>query len=136
MPERARAVVIGGGVGGFARSCTGWRAWAGRLPARRAGRAHERVQVPLRGSGRAVARLAQPDPDDDALRRAVPVTGRRGRPRHGVARRGSTRTGRPGRRSPVAARRPGRPSSGCPSSRGAAPRATSHTEQVFATTLL
>src|SRR6185436_4438993 len=48
-------------------------------PARGAGRPDQRVNVPLGRAGRPAPRLAQLDPDDDALGRPVPDAGGRGR---------------------------------------------------------
>ena len=68
----ARAVVIGGGVGGC--SILYWLSPArlGRCRARRAGRPDERLDVPFRGTRRPAAQLARADADDDELGRALP----------------------------------------------------------------
>ena len=83
--SHARAVVIGGGVGGCAilywLTRLGWTdtSWS-------SGRAHQRLDLSLGRAGRPAARLAQPDADDDELGRALPDARRRGRPRDRLAR--------------------------------------------------
>ena len=78
----------GGGRGrrGAPRSPTGSpRARLERRRPGRAGRADERLDVPLRRPRRTAARIAQPDPNDDELGRPVPHAGRRGRARDRLA---------------------------------------------------
>ena len=86
MRDRARVVVIGGGVGGCAILYWLTQARLGRRPARRAGRPHERLDLPLGRPGRPAARLAQPHEDDDELGRALPDARRGGRARDRLAR--------------------------------------------------
>ena len=86
MRERARAVVIGGGVGGCSILYWLTRLGMGRRRARRAGRPHERLDLPLGRARRPAALVALADPDDDGLRRPLPDADRRGRARDRLAR--------------------------------------------------
>src|SRR5206468_1005886 len=52
----------------------------------RAGRPHERLDLPLRRARRSASRLAQPDEDDDELGRALQDPRWRGRARDWLAR--------------------------------------------------
>ncbi len=98
MKTSARAVVIGGGVGGDVDRLLAFAARVGRRPARRARRPDQRVDVPLGGAGRPAPRLARPDQDDDAIGRPVPDARGRGRHAHRVAR---GRLAPPGLRAPA-----------------------------------
>ena len=94
MRDRARVVVIGGGVGGCAilywLTKLGWR----RRRARRARRPDERLHLPLGRPRRPAARLAQPDEDDDGARSSCTA---RSATRSG-SRRAGTRSARSGSR--------------------------------------
>ena len=72
LPDRARVVIIGGGVGGA--SIAYHLAAAGRARRRpaRSQRAHQRFDVSLRRAGRPAARQRLADPDDDGLGGALP----------------------------------------------------------------
>ena len=115
MIDRARAVVIGGGIGGC--SVLYWLTrlgWAD-VVARRARRADQRVDLPLGRARRPAALVARADPDDDGLGRALPDARRRGRPRDRLAR---GRVAAPGVVAPStsrssSARPPGPRPSGC-----------------------
>ena len=86
MRDRARAVVIGGGVGGGLRPLLARAARVGGRRPRRARRPDERLDLPLGGARRPAARLAQPDADDDELGRPLPDPRGRGRARDRLAR--------------------------------------------------
>ena len=84
--DRARAVVIGGGVGGC--SILYWlaRLGLGRRRARRARRPDERLDLPLGRARRPAALVALADEDDDGERRALPDARGGGRARDRLAR--------------------------------------------------
>ena len=86
MRSRARAVVIGGGVGGA--SILYWLArlgWDDVVLCRARG-PDQRLDLPFRRPGRAAARLDQPDEDDDELGRPLPDARGGGRARDRLAR--------------------------------------------------
>ena len=86
MADHARAVIIGGGVGGTSIAYHLARPWLDRHHPRRARRADVRVDLPLGGSRRPASKLRDADEDDDVRHRPVPRAGRRDRHRPGVAR--------------------------------------------------
>ena len=115
MMEHARAVIIGGGVGGHVDRLPPGGARLARHRARRAGRADERLDVPQRRAGRPAARVGDADPDDDVRLRPVPAARRRDRRRTRPGTR-SARSGWRRRRSgwrSSSARPAGRRPSGC-----------------------
>ena len=77
MPRRARAVVIGGGVGGASIALPPRRARLDRRRAASSSTADARLDLALGRPRRPAALVAQPDPDDAVLGRAL----RRARPR-------------------------------------------------------
>ena len=86
MRERARAVVDRGRRRRLLDPLLARAARLGRRRPRRARRADERLDLPLRRSRRPAAQHALADEDDDGERRALPLARGRGRPRDGLAR--------------------------------------------------
>ncbi len=81
--DRARVVIVGGGVAGDQHRLPPHEARMERRPAPGPLRADERLHVPLGGPRRPASELGQPHPDDDVRGRAVPEarSGDRDRPR-------------------------------------------------------
>ena len=98
LPDRARVVIIGGGVGGTSIAYHLAELGERDVAAARPRRADERLDVPLRGARRPAARQRLADADDDVQRRALPAPARRVR--------ATTRAGR----SAAASAWPARPS--------------------------
>ncbi len=86
VPDRARIVIIGGGVGGTSIAYHLAAARRARCRPRRPQRADERLDVPLGRARRPAARLAAADADDDVLGRSLSPPRSRDRHRSGLGR--------------------------------------------------
>ena len=77
LPDRARVVIVGGGVGGTSIAYHLAELGERDVAAARPRRADQRLDVPLRGARRPAARRRLADADDDVQRRALPAPARR-----------------------------------------------------------